>query len=134
MKIDYTKGLVTYAYPDLQEERTHDNLKPRFIEAITNHIICDKWSPYFEINQLLFKSLMSKHRVLLGDMPEILLRQIIGNSLTLDECKDIFKFVLEQISKARVPMTMQAATMQYFSHVFLMPRDLYMTALLRNTM
>ena len=41
MKIDYTKGLCTYAYPDLQDERTHDNLHERFIEAITNHIICD---------------------------------------------------------------------------------------------
>lgn len=29
---------------------------------------------------------------------------------------------------------MQTATIQYFSHIFLMPRDLYMTALLRNTM
>lgn len=50
MKIDYTKGLSTFAYPDLQEKRTHDNLEPKFIEAITNHIICDNWSPYYEIN------------------------------------------------------------------------------------
>lgn len=41
MKLDYTKGVCTYAYPDLQDERTHDNLKERFIESITNHIICD---------------------------------------------------------------------------------------------
>ena len=50
MKIDYTKGLATYAYPDLQEPRTKDNLHPKFIEAITNHIICDNWSPYYEVN------------------------------------------------------------------------------------
>ena len=48
--------------------------------------------------------------------------------------KDIFKFVLEQISRARVPITMNTATIQYFSHIFLLPKDLYMTALLRNTM
>lgn len=77
---------------------------------------------------------MGKHKVLLGDMPEILLRQILGNSLSLEDVKDIFKFVLEQISKTRVPITMQTATHQYFSHVFLMPKDLYVTALLRNTM
>ena len=41
MKIDYTKGLCTYPYPDLQDQRTHDNLTPKFIEAVTNHIICD---------------------------------------------------------------------------------------------
>jgi hypothetical protein len=31
MKLDYTKGVSTYAYPDLQEERTHDNLKDKFV-------------------------------------------------------------------------------------------------------
>ena len=29
---------------------------------------------------------------------------------------------------------MQTATLSYFSHIFLMPKDLYMTALLRNVM
>jgi len=95
MKIDYTKGLVTYPYPDFQDERTHDNLHEKFIEAITNHIICDNWSPYYEINQLIFKGLMGKHKILLGDMSEVLLRQILGNSLSLEDVKDIFKFVLE---------------------------------------
>jgi len=50
MKLDYTKGVSTYAYPDLQEERTRDNIHDKFIEAITNHIVCDQWSPYYEIN------------------------------------------------------------------------------------
>jgi hypothetical protein len=49
---------------------------------------------------------MGKHKVILGDMPELLLRQIIGNSLTLEDVKDMFKFVLEQISKAKVPLKM----------------------------
>ena len=77
---------------------------------------------------------MGKHKVILGDMPELLLRQILGNSLSLDDVKDIFKFVLEQIAKSQVPVTMQTATLQYFSHIFMLPKDLYMTALLRNCM
>ena len=40
-------------------------------------------------------ALMGKHKVILGDMPELLLRQIIGNSLSLEDIKDIFKYVLE---------------------------------------
>lgn len=134
MKLDYSKGVSTYAYPDFQNERIHDNLKDKFVQAITDHIVCDNWSPYYEINQILFKALMGKHKVILGDMPELLLRQLLGNSLSLEDAKDIFKFVLEQISKAKVPITMQTATIQYFSHIFLMPKDLYMTALLRNVM
>jgi hypothetical protein len=77
---------------------------------------------------------MGKHKVILGGMPEILLRQILGNSLSLDDMKDVFKFVLEQISKSGVAVTMETATIQYFSHIFMLPKDLYMTALLRNTM
>jgi hypothetical protein len=53
---------------------------------------------------------MGKHKVVLGDMPELLLRQILGNSLSLDDVKDIFKFVLDQISKSQVPVTMQTTT------------------------
>lgn len=75
-------------------------------------------------------ALMGKHKVMLGDMPDILLRQILGNSLTLEDAKDIFKYVLDQISKQKVPISMQTATLQYFSHIFLLPKDLYMTALL----
>lgn len=41
MKLDYTKGICSYAYPDLQEERVRDNLHDKFVEAITNHIVCD---------------------------------------------------------------------------------------------
>lgn len=50
MKLDYTKGISTYAYPDLQDERTHDNLKDKFVQSITDYIVCDNWSPYYEIN------------------------------------------------------------------------------------
>lgn len=50
MNLDYTKGVAAYAYPDLQDERTRDNVHDKFIEAITNHIVCDQWSPYYEVN------------------------------------------------------------------------------------
>jgi hypothetical protein len=74
MKLDYTKGVSTYAYPDLQDPRTRDNIHDKFVQAITDYIVCDSWSPYYEVNQILFKALMGKHKVVLGDMPELLLR------------------------------------------------------------
>ena len=118
----------------MQEEKIRDNLTPKFIQSITDYIVCDKWSPYYEVNHALYLALMGKHKVILGDMPEILLRQIIGNSLSLEDAKDIFKYVLDQISKAKIPITMETATHQYFSHIFLMPKDLYMTALMKETL
>ena len=50
MKLDYTKGVATYAYPDLQDERTRDNIHDKFVASIIDYIICDSWSPYYEIN------------------------------------------------------------------------------------
>jgi hypothetical protein len=134
MKLDYTKGVSCYSYPQVQEERIRDNLTPKFIQSITDYIVWDKWSPYYEINHALYLALMGKHKVILGDMPEILLRQIIGNSLSLEDAKDIFRYVLDQISKSKIPITMETATIQYFSHIFLMPKDLYMTALMKDVL
>jgi hypothetical protein len=110
LNIDYTKGLSTFSYPYITDEKTVDNLTPWFVQSITDYIVCDNWSPYFDINQALFTTLMGKHKVLLGDMPEILLWQILGNSLSLEDAKDVFKFVLDQISKAKFPVQMQTAT------------------------
>lgn len=42
---------------------------------------------------------MGKHKVILGDMPELLLRQIIGNSLTIEDVKDMFKLFLNKFLK-----------------------------------
>lgn len=149
-KLDYTKGFYTYAYPNLQLVSTHDNLTNKMIAAITDYVIADKWSPYHEISNILFESLMGKHRVILGDMPEILLRQILGNTLTISETRDIFKMVLSKIEdlgrnnvfridgvdllhdENEKSLIMKRITLDLFSHIFQAPRDLYMTALLKN--
>ena len=83
--LDYTKGFFTYSSKTLQETKVHDNLTDKFIQAITNYVICDKWSNYHEINQILFTGLMGKQKILLGDMPEMLLRLILGNTITIDQ-------------------------------------------------
>jgi len=43
LKIDYTKGVSSYSYPVLQDERTKDNIHDKFIAAITDYIVCDNW-------------------------------------------------------------------------------------------
>ena len=36
MKIDYTKGISTFSYPDLQDRRTHDNLRDNVANRSVN--------------------------------------------------------------------------------------------------
>lgn len=166
--LDYTKGFYTYSYKSLQLKSTHDNLRDKFIGAITDYVIADKWSPYHEINNILYEGLMGKQKVLLGDMPELLLRQILGNSLSIKQVKDMFKIVLNKIDSIAETQDetfiyykgtllsnysnngnqqtnngleeeqeknslMRKITLDIFSHVILAPKDLYMTALLKNT-
>jgi hypothetical protein len=84
-KLDYTKGFFTYSSKTLQTKKVHDNLTDKFIQAITDYVVCDKWSRYHEINQILYTGIMGKQKILLGDMPELLLRMILGNTLTIEE-------------------------------------------------
>lgn len=149
-KLDYTKGFMTYSYGSVQLQSTHDNLTEKFIGAITNYIIADKWSPYFEINNILYECLMGKQKVILGDMPEILLRQILGNSITINEARDIFKIVLSKVEELGKTNTfningddlcetendkkfiLKKVTNEIFSHIFQAPKDLYMTSLISD--
>lgn len=148
-KIDYTKGLLTYSYPSIQLKSTTDNLTDKFVSAITDYVIADKWSPYHEVSRILFQALMGKHKVMLGDMPEVLLRQILGNTLTIRQTRDIFKMVLskiEDLANVKDPILtektieteseksslMRRITLDMFSHIFLAPKDLYMTAILKE--
>ncbi len=45
----------------------------------------DSWSPYFEINSITYSGIMGKQKILMGDMPEVLLRQILGNTIYIQE-------------------------------------------------
>lgn len=149
-KLDYTKGFVTYNYPALQLRASHDNLTEKLIGAITDYVVADKWSPFHEVNQILYESLMGKQKVVLGDMPEVLLRQILGNTLSIKQVRDIFRLLLSKIdalgedndyllseenitTEADRNHLMRRLTHEMFSHIFLAPKDLYMTALLKNT-
>ncbi len=133
-KLDYTKGFTTYSSPQLQEKSVHDNLTDKFIQAITDYVIADKWSPYHEINNILYEGVMGKQKILLGDMPELLLRQIIGNTISIHECRDIFKSVLKFIRDSDGELDIQDASYYFYSHIFLAPRDIYIAALLKNVL
>lgn len=133
-KIDYTKGFFTYSSPNLQQKSTHDNLTDKFVQSITDYVICDKWSPYHEINNILYLGVMGKQKVLLGDMPELLLRRIIGNTISIWEARDIFKSVLKQIKDSEGELNIRDASLMFYSHIFLAPKDLYMTAMLKDVL
>eukprot|EP00340_Litonotus_pictus_P000568 CAMPEP_0170519632 /NCGR_PEP_ID=MMETSP0209-20121228/4972_1 /TAXON_ID=665100 ORGANISM="Litonotus pictus, Strain P1" /NCGR_SAMPLE_ID=MMETSP0209 /ASSEMBLY_ACC=CAM_ASM_000301 /LENGTH=369 /DNA_ID=CAMNT_0010805571 /DNA_START=282 /DNA_END=1391 /DNA_ORIENTATION=- len=148
--IDLKKGLLTYSYPSIQLREDQDKNEEKFVKSITDYVIADKWSPYHEVSNVIYESLMGKQRIILGDMPELLLRQILGNTLTIQEVRDIFKMVLSKIEdlgrnntfhldgsnlmedEREKSLIMGKITLDLFSHIFQAPKDLYMTALLKR--
>lgn len=69
---------------------------------------------------------------MLGGMPETLRRLILGNSLTVHEMRDIFRFVLAKNKELTIPVTTKEATENFLPHIFQLPKDLYMTAMIKE--
>lgn len=66
-------------------------------------------------------------------MPEVLLRQIVGNNVTIEEMRDLFKFVLEKMKDFKGLYGIKDVTLGLLPHVFQTPRDLYITAMLKES-
>lgn len=75
---------------------------------------------------------MGKQKVMLGGMPETLSRLILGNSLSIHELRDVFRFVLARNKELTVPMATKDATENFLPHIFQLPKDLYMTAIIKE--
>ncbi|KRX02806.1 hypothetical protein PPERSA_04009 [Pseudocohnilembus persalinus] len=129
----YADGLATYSYPYIQEKETQLANYEKFIDTIREHVIYNKFSDYNMINQVLHTSLMGKQNVMLGEMPDQLLRLILGNSVEIEEMRDLFKFVVKKNQELKQPLSIKEATLQFLPHIFQMPKDLYITALLKES-
>ena len=135
--LDLSRSLATYSYHNIQPHDAHTELTEPFIKAIAEHVAGNEWSKYHYINNILHLALMGKSKVVLGDMPEPLCRMQLGNTIPLDTVRDIFNFVTEKMNEhyrenPNVLVTMEEMTLMYFPHIFLMPKDLYLTAMLKE--
>ena len=61
---------------------------------------------------------MGKQKVMLGDMPENLLRLIVGNHVNIEEMRDLFKFVLTSMKVLKEPISIKEASVNFLPHIF----------------
>jgi len=81
--VDFTEGFTTFSYPyHYDKEKGGAAITKPFVENINTHVVGKDFSEYDIMNQILYQGLMGNHKIMMGEMPEILLRQIIANSLT----------------------------------------------------
>lgn len=83
------------------------------------------------MEKFLYTGLMGRHKVMLGGMPETLYKMILGKGLSIYEMRDIFRTVLLKNKELTTPFTTKQAAENFMPHIFNLPKDLYMTALLK---
>jgi hypothetical protein len=133
-EINLRKSLLTYSYPEHSDKGDGGiALRDKYIASVTSQIIGKQFSEFNAINQALYQALLGKHKVMLGEIPETLYRQILANNLSLDQLKDIFKFCLDMSSQLSTPVSLREAAHNFLPHIFQAPKDLYMTALIKET-
>jgi hypothetical protein len=133
--LDLKRGIASYSYPELQAKDGKVAQLPDMIKAIQKHVMGppDSHSEYKIINEALYKAVAGKHKVLLGEMPEILYRRRIATEFSLEELQDILKYLLEELKKTGDPFSLREAAVQYLPHIFQAPKDLYYTAMLKES-
>lgn len=76
---------------------------------------------------------MGRHKVMLGGMPDTLYKMILGKALSIHELRDIFRTVIQKNNELTTPFPISKAAENFMPHIFLLPKDLYMTALLKES-
>ena len=70
---------------------------------------------------------------MLGGMPETLCRMILGKALSVHEVRDVFRLVVEKNKMLTIPFKSKDACENFLPHIFNLPKDLYMTAMLKES-
>ena len=134
-ELDLMRGIAAFSYPELQAEDGNIAKLSDLIRGVQRHVMGppDSHSEYAIINSALYKALAGKHKVLLGEIPEALYRRRIATECTLDELQDILKYLLEELKDTGDKISLREAATNYLPHVFQAPKDLYYTAMLKES-
>ena len=118
-------------------------LPPKDMEAMTGELLkavkehvfdgVTIW-PYMQL--AVFPAVMSKLPVILGDLPEVQARMMLGNMLSLSELREMFTHIvsvlIKHYEKHTMLMTTETALYMMYSHVFSPIKVRYFAAMLRR--
>ena len=109
-KTTYKNGLYAYSYPFLQDKpEVKKELTPLFVDVIGKHILGGNLDNHPLINKFLYTSLMGRHKVMLGGMPDTLYKMILGKGLSVHELRDIFRSLVLKNKELTNPFTISEA-------------------------
>jgi len=125
---DYVKHI---GVPEKEAEtRIH-----QLIRVVGEHILDNQAVPYYELNNILFYSLFSENQVVLGGMPKIFKRLVLGNSFTLENLQALFKnccLALQKYKAEKPNISISDVAMLLYPEVFQATEVIYMTVFLKE--
>lgn len=107
----------------------------QLIRVVGENILDNQAAPYYEINNILFHSLFANNQVVLGGMPKIFKRLVLGNSFTLENLQLLFKnccLALQKYKAERPNITISDIAMLLYPEVFQATEVIYMTVFLKE--
>lgn len=107
----------------------------KLVSIIEREVLDGTSLEYYDLNNVLYYSLLMGHRTVLGSTPKILKRLIIGNSLTLTNLQEVFQSVaigLGQYHQARPDLDMPNMAHLLFPELFHAPEVVYMTVFMKE--
>ena len=114
--------------------KSPDLMTDEILNALEEHAYRGE-NRWYYLNVGLFPAIMTRKPVILGDIPEILHRYIVGNSVSVQEMRDMFAHVISVLSHhykhSAELLTPGDALNDLYPHVFSPPRDRYVTAMMR---
>lgn len=124
----------------MQDPEKSKEITPIFQDAIGSKILGGVRTEYPEVDRVLYTALMGKNKVMLGGIPETLYHMILGifdlilgKGLSIHEMRDAFRFLIESNAQLSIPFKMKDAANNFMPHIFMLPKDLYMTAILKES-
>lgn len=104
--------------------------------ALQEHVYSAE-SRWDYLNMALFPSVMTRKPVILGDIPEPVLRCIVANTVSIAEMKDMFAQVVSVLQHhykhSADLLTPSEAFQDLYPHILSPPRDRYLASMLRWT-
>lgn len=112
-----------------------EGMTGELLKAIKEHVFdgVTMW-PYMQF--AVFPAVMSRIPVILGDLPEVQARMMLGNTLSLSELRGVFTHIMsvliQHYEKQTMLLTTETAITMLYSHLFSPIKDRYFAALLRR--
>ena len=112
-----------------------EGMTGELLKAIKEHVYdgVTMW-PYMQL--AVFPAVMSRIPVILGDLPEVQARMMLGNTLSLAELRGVFAHIMSVLGrhyeKQTMLLTTETAITMLYSHLFSPIKDRYFAALLRR--